>query len=408
MAPLPKSIEVKNEPGKPFQKLEAVNDNRIITATEWVWVDPTTIQPRQWVYGFHYIRKFVSVTVSPGGIGKTGKAIVEALSMATSQELLGDKVHERARVWLLNEDPQDELDRRIAAACKFYRIGKDEIKGWLFADSFRSQSFIAAKQTKDGTQIAVPLRDGLIEEIRRRQIDVMIVDPFVSSHAITENDNMAMDAVIKQFWAPVIEETNIAVELIHHSKKIGNNEVNAESARGAVSLIGAARSAVALNGMTAEEANSAGVDNRHVHFRATDAKANMAPRSELSRWYKIESISLGNATADRPADSIGVVTKWAWPDATAGLSVDDLITVQKVIHTGSYKDSSQAGNWVGHAVAEALGLDVTDKKDAARIKALLKTWKGSGALKVVQQQDERRKMCPFVVVGEWANRTIDS
>src|SRR5262245_25504877 len=32
--------------------------------------DPTTIPRRAWLYGFHYMRKIVSATVGPGGIGK--------------------------------------------------------------------------------------------------------------------------------------------------------------------------------------------------------------------------------------------------------------------------------------------------------------------------------------------------
>lgn len=386
---------------------KADNDNRIVVATAWKWVAPASVPPRQWLYGRHYIRKYVSVTVSPGGLGKTAKAIVEALSIATGRELLGERVHERGRVWLICEDPREELDRRIAAACIHYGIRPEEIDGRLFVDSFREQEFVTAKQTRDGTQIIAPFRDGLKAEIQRKQIDVMIVDPFVSTHAVSENDNIAIDAVIKQFWAPVIDATSIAAELIHHSRKIGSNEVTAESARGAVSLIGAARSAVALNGMTQEEANKAGVENRHVHFRATDAKANMAPRSETSRWYKIESIDLGNATRDRPSDHVGVVTEWRWPDAMSGISVSDLLAVQVVINAGSYKDSSQAGSWAGYAVAEALGVDVEDEKDKAKIKHMLKTWKESGALKIEMKQDESRKQRPFVVVGEWANRPPD-
>lgn len=399
MVALPEKI-FKFEPGKPAPVV-ADNDNRLVTATAWQWVDPRTIDPRQWVYGFHYIRKYVSVTVSPGGVGKTGKSIVEALSMATGRSLLSDRVHERARVWLLNEDPREELNRRIAAACMHYDVRPEDISGYLFVDSFRDQSFVTAKQTKDGTQIMAPFQKGLIEEIKRRKIDVMIVDPFVSTHVISENDNVAMDAVIKQFWAPVIEETNIAVELIHHSKKMGGNEVNAESARGAGSLIGAARSAIALNGMTPDEATKANVENRYQYFRATDAKANMAPPSAHSRWYKIESVDLQNATRDRPSDSVGVVTVWSWPSSTDGLTVNDLLEVQKIINAGSYKDSVQATGWAGHAVAEALGLDVVEDKE--RIKAMIKTWKASGALKVEVKEDERRMKRPFIVVGEWAN-----
>lgn len=404
MAPLPK-IKT-SEPGEPFVKLEAANDNTsLITATEWQWIDPRNIAPRQWVYGHHYIRKYVSLTVSPGGVGKTGKAIVEALAMATGRNLLGEEVHERARVWLFNEDPRDELDRRLAAACQHYGIREHDLRGYLFVDSFRDQEFITAKQTKNETVIVAPFREGLTAEIRRRRIDVMIVDPFVSTHSVGENDNMAIDLVIKQFWAPVISETNIAAELIHHSKKLGGAEVNAESARGAVSLIGAARSAIALNPMSQDEADKANVDNRHVYFRATDAKSNMAPKSETSRWFKIESIDLLNATRDRPSDHVGVVTAWQWPNALEGYSVADLVAVQKEINAGSYKADVRAANWAGNAVAAALGLDVEDDKE--KIKDMLKIWTKSGALKSVTMEDENRKKRPFLVVGEWANRVED-
>ncbi|QPC95033.1 AAA family ATPase [Mesorhizobium sp. INR15] len=399
------------QPGEAYPPIDIVADNdnsSLITATEWQWIDPKTIPPRQWVYGRHYIRKYVSVTVSPGGLGKTAKAIVEALSMVTGRELLGEHVHERARVWLLNEDPREELDRRIAAACKYYEIRPSEIAGRLFVNSFRDQEFITAKQTKGEAVIMAPFRDGLEAEIRRKGIDVMIVDPFVSTHAVVENDNMAIDLVIKQFWAPVIERTGIAAELIHHSKKLGGNEVNAESARGAGSLIGAARSAIALNGMTVEEANKANVDSRHVHFRATDAKANMAPKSEQSRWYKIESVDLANATLERPAsDHVGVVTSWHWPDAMQGMTAADLLAVQKAVNAGSWKDSSQAANWVGRAVADALRLDIDEDRTKERIKQMLKKWKESGALKVEHKEDESRKVRPFVVVGEWAFQPSD-
>lgn len=48
MAPLPK-IKT-SEPGEPFVKLEAANDNAsLVTATEWQWIDPRNIAPRQWV-----------------------------------------------------------------------------------------------------------------------------------------------------------------------------------------------------------------------------------------------------------------------------------------------------------------------------------------------------------------------
>ncbi|MBB4571734.1 AAA family ATPase [Rhizobium leucaenae] len=375
-----------------------------ISATSWKLLDPKSIPPREWLYGHHYIRKFVSVTVSPGGVGKTSLGMGEALSMATGRELFGAKVHQRSRVWIWNgEDPQEELDRRLTAACLHYGIAAHEIDGMLFVDSGRNMPLITARQTKDGAQIAMPVVDRLCEEIASKGIDVMIVDPFVSSHAITENDNMAMDAVVKQAWATIADRTNCSIDLVHHAKKMGGQEVTAESARGGVALIGAARAARVLNPMTADEAKSVNVENRRLHFRETDAKSNLAPPSEKSIWYKMQGHDLGNATNERPADNVGVATVWLWPSATEGLKVSDLLAVQKIINAGSYKDSVQAANWAGHAVAEALGLDAETNK--GRIKALLKVWKASGALVVEQKEDSNRKLTPHIVVGEWAYDT---
>lgn len=386
----------------------AANDNapQGIAATAWSLPEPSSIPPREWLYGNHYIRKFVSVTISPGGVGKTSLSMGEALSMASGRHLFGVKVHERASVWLWNgEDPQEELDRRLAAACRHFGITGSDIAGRLFVDSGRRMPLVTATQTKDGARIAVPVVDRLCDEIRRNKIDVMVIDPFVSSHAISENDNMAMDAVVKQTWAAIADRTNCAIDLVHHAKKMGGQEVTAESARGGVALIGAARAARVLNPMTQEEANTANVENRRLYFRETDAKSNLAPPSDKSNWYKMHGHDLGNATNDRPSDNVGVATSWRWPSAAEGLQASDLLEVQKVINAGSFKDSSQAGNWVGHAVAEALDLDVSSEKDKARIKALLKVWKASGALKVVQQEDANRKQTPHVVVGEWVNDT---
>ncbi|MGO4438725.1 AAA family ATPase [Rhizobium sp. RAF56] len=405
MAPLPK-LAVRNDPAEPFKKLEPANDNnasRPIAATPWKLPDPRSIPPRQWLYGQHYIRKFVSVTISPGGVGKTSLGMGEALCMATGRELFGMKVFQRSRVWLWNgEDPQEELDRRLAAACIHHGIAGREIDGMLFVNSGRTMPLITAKQTKDGAQIAVPVVDALVEEIRSKGIDVMIVDPFVSSHAVSENDNMAMDAVVKQTWATIADRTNCSIDLVHHAKKVGGQEVTAESARGAVSLIGAARAARVLNPMTADEAGKASVDNRRLHFRETDAKSNLAPPSDKSMWYRMVGHDLGNATNDMPSDNVGVATLWRWPNATEGLQVSDLLAVQRVVHVGYYKENVQADNWVGKAVAEALGLDVTDEKAKARIKELLKIWVKSGALSKVEKEDSNRKMKPHIVVGEWA------
>ncbi|WP_441253909.1 AAA family ATPase [Bradyrhizobium sp. 613_E4_N2_2] len=406
--PKPKHANDNNAGGNARAKVAEdaeTAEKKPVEASPFVWRDPKKIPPREWLYGYHYIRGYISVTVSPGGVGKTANSIVEALSMASGRPLLGDHVHERCRTWLFNEDPIDEIDRRIMAACIEHNIRPEEIDGYLFRDSFRKQSLVTATQDKNGFSIATPLLKELKAEINRREVDVLIIDPLVSTHRVSENDNMAIDAVLKQFWQPILEETNCAIDLIHHAKKLGGNEVTAESARGAVSLIGAARSARALNVMTDKEAAASGVDNRRLFFRITDAKANMSPPAAKSTWRQLVSVDLENETNHRSSDHVGVVTEWSWPDTMAGVTTADILAVQIEVNAGSYKQSSQAADWVGHAVAKVLKLDLEEPGDKLRAKACIKAWTASGMLKVEQKEDGNRKKRPFIVVGTWANST---
>jgi hypothetical protein len=111
---------------------------------------------------------------------------------------------------------------------------------------------------------------------------------------------------------------------------------------------------------------------------------------------------LGNGTEDYPEDNVGVVTPWAWPSAFAGLTSDDLKQVQNRISSGKWRADVRADDWVGHAVADVLGLDLDQKVDRARVKSLLKTWMGNGSsVKFDRLDDADRKSRPFVEVGKW-------
>jgi hypothetical protein len=97
------------------------------------------------------------------------------------------------------------------------------------------------------------------------------------------------------------------------------------------------------------------------------------------------------------------MTAWKWPDPLENVSVNDLREVQKVVDAGQWRDSVQAKDWVGKAVAQAMKLDASNKRDKAKICSLLKIWKASGALIVVEKKDSKREVRDFVEVGTWAN-----
>ena len=87
-----------------------------------------------------------------------------------------------------------------------------------------------AEAVRNGFMICHPVVDALIAQLNERKLDVLIIDPFVSCHRVTENDNNAIDAVTKA-WARVADAANCAVELVHRVRK-GEQEVTVESARG--------------------------------------------------------------------------------------------------------------------------------------------------------------------------------
>jgi hypothetical protein len=44
-----------------------------------------------------------------------------------------------------------------------------------------------------------PVVDSMVDEIIKYGIDVLVIDPFVSCHEVAENDNSAMDMIIKEW-----------------------------------------------------------------------------------------------------------------------------------------------------------------------------------------------------------------
>ena len=300
------------------------------------------------------------------------------------------------RVWLFNlEDPHVELEKRIAAACKKYGIDEFDLADRLHVDSGRDQPLCLTETTKNMTKIAKPVSDRLIAQIKEKQIDVVIIDPFVSSHSVTENDNGAIDKVVKE-WAHIAHEGNCAIELVHHSKKMNGQEATADSARGASSLVAAARSVRVLNQMTKKQAEEAGEETHRGIFSVVDDKNNLAPPAGDEDWFKIVNVRLDNG------DDVGVVTKWRWADPMAGIGDTKLLAVQQAVDGKNLRENCQAKDWVGHAIASVLGLDLTNAINKSKVKRLIKAWVSSGALVVTQVADAKGTDRPIIEVGKWA------
>lgn len=376
--------------------------------TPYVFKDPTTLPRREFAYGTHYIRKYVSVTVSPGGLGKTSNSIVEALSMVSGKALTGTKPPGRMRCWLFNaEDPRDEMERRIQAACIHYRLKPADIDGHLFLDTGREQELVVMHEDKKtGLKINEPVVEAVVEHIKRLGIDVLIVDPFVSTHRVNENDNGAIDKVAK-LWAAIADETNCAVDVVHHLRKMRDDkDSTVEDARGAVSLIGAARSVRVLNRMSEEQATAAGVplEERTSYFHIHQGKANLTRVDNSQHWRKLESVPLGNGRGlTKPQDHAGVVTEWKWPsseEVAEGITDEQRGRIASLLAGQAYKVAPQGKPWAGEAIMAAMDMDTDNKASVRRAGLLLKALLAEGFLTIDERRDDRsRTLQKFVVAA---------
>ena len=92
-------------------------------------------------------------------------------------------------------------------------------------------------------EIVFPDADALSKALIESRIDVLILDPFVKTHGVSENDNAAIDSVARKF-NDIAEAADCSIELVHHVRKasnFGRAEVTADDGRGAGSLKDAAR-----------------------------------------------------------------------------------------------------------------------------------------------------------------------
>jgi len=279
-----------------------------ISATPFAWPAAHTIPPRRWLYGRDLQRGNVCAIVAPGATGKTALTVGMALAMTTGKPLLGHEVHGGPkRVWLFNlEDDLDELARSFSAAAWEHGIDPlRDVAGRLFLDSGVSgPGLCTAKQVRQSVSVLEPVYAALKAEIIARQIDCLIVDPFVSSHQVNENDNGAIDAVVKD-WAKVAAATDCVIVLVHHTSKAAGAEVTVDRARGASALPNAARSVLVLNRMTDDEARRWGIEpgDARRFFRVYNDKSNRAPAATEADWHEIVGVDLPMVR-----ETIGLVT----------------------------------------------------------------------------------------------------
>jgi hypothetical protein len=320
----------------------------------------------------------------------------QAVALAAGRAILGEPVHHSVPAWVLDlEDPPEEANRRLAACLALHRLDAAAVRGRLYLHAGR-QRRVCVAALDGGLAITFPDRDAVAEAAAARGIGLIVVDPFVKSHALDENSNPHMDAAATA-WAEVAERSGAAVLLVHHVRKLGSNPLDVEAARGAKALTDAARSAAILSPMTEEEAGRLDVPaaERWRLVRLDDAKANMAPRAEAALWFRLASIRLGNGTPAYPAgDAVQAVQPWQPPSPFADLPAAeanralDLIAAGPepgLLYTAHYRGAENSRRWAGRVLVERCGLA---EGAAGRVIAL---WLRSGLLEETEYRDPTQR-----------------
>ncbi|MDH2329102.1 AAA family ATPase [Cereibacter sp. SYSU M97828] len=361
------------------------------------WMPPEDLPRREWLYGRHLLRGRLSVLVAPGGIGKTSLLIAEALAMVTGRQLLCDQGEAPLRVLIINlEDAKDEMDRRIAAAMAHFGITSEDIGGRLHLASAGADFRLASQTTSAGLTLNEKAFDALRQQILSRQIDVITIDPFISCHQISENDNVGIDFLAKEL-ARLAAECNCAIEVVHHTRKLNGDRVTSESMRGASALLNAARVSRVLNPLSEKVKKENGIEASASYFEVATDKANLS-RISAAKVHRIVSVDLQNG------DSVGVC------ESSPSLKkadkvvegIDNITPAQRAAilteiaakEPCRYHPSATA--WVGFIIARVMHLD--PEADGAKIANTIEIWIKDGTL-IKSQIKFKQNPSPVVKVN---------
>ena len=258
----------------------------------------TSIPKREWLVDRLCLKAYITGLVAPGGTGKSSLALALGISVASNSDILQLGVRQQANVLILNnEDSTDELQRRIVGIVTQFQICPSSLEDRLFYTSGYEGKFMLSEMSDSG-QKATAFAGDLIKYMLEKEIGLLIVDPFVSTHNAPENDNTAMDQVMS-IYRRVAAKTGAAITLIHHTRKQdtkGSSAGNADIARGASALKDAVRVVATLTPMSKDEAKALTFDaqKRSRHFRLDFAKQNFSPACVNAWWFRMESCLIDN------------------------------------------------------------------------------------------------------------------
>lgn len=280
------------------------------------------IPPRAWIIPGTAIRENVTLIAAPGATAKSTWSLQLGISAATGDgRLIGAEVRERTNVLVVNnEDPLDEMRRRLAAACKHFGVDHADLHGKLHLFSGHGNKFKLARRGNQRQQIVVgELLPYLLKFVRDNDIGIIVFDPLVSVHESNENDNTEMQRVM-DILVSIVAETKASGIVIHHTSKPDKASSdgyagNVNAVRGASAIKDASRITLTAFGMSQKDGERYGIAEhiRHRYVRFDGAKENLTLNGPEPRWFKKETVLVGAGDGEAMCalvpETLGVVAQ---------------------------------------------------------------------------------------------------
>ncbi len=296
----------RTEKFMPPPALSLVPPKKAIRFDSEAW-NEADIPARPWLAVGYLLRGAVTVVVGPGGVSKSSLMLSWAVSLA-----LGVPCHEMTplkpyRVMTYNvEDDGNEQRRRLSAILT--RMGRTptDIAGKIARISPEDTGTLITRDA-GGVQIDTNVLKEIEETIETFRPDILILDPLAELHTSEENDNTALRAVIARFRG-LAAAHDIALVILHHTRKGIVEPGDADATRGASSIASAARVVLTVTGMTEPDAKAFGLpaESRKHYFRLDGGKSNYASLTD-AEWFERIPYALANG------DNVVAVAPWHPP-----------------------------------------------------------------------------------------------
>ena len=287
---------------------EAVDQANTLAFVPVGKIDAYSLPVREWVVGRRLQRGFITAMFAPGGVSKSMFSLLSAFSVASGESYTGESLHRQGKVWIINnEDDESEQLRRLAGIAKHHEID-DSVLNSISLSCGYGNPYVTSTVDKDGNVAHHPNAKKIIAEAKANNVNYIIIDPFISIHQSDENDNNSIQKAV-DVLKHIAKEANVAIELVHHTRKAAGGKEseehagNADAGRGASSLKDACRVVTTLARMSKKTAKELSIDYEEegrLLVRLDIGKGNYSGPPESASWFKQVSVDIGNG------DTVGV------------------------------------------------------------------------------------------------------